>query len=75
MNSARTIYRYTYVYRGEAGPVRDSKAFQTEPEARTHAAEFIARGYVVVVWRERQLRNGNRWQTDLDDPITQPLDP
>jgi hypothetical protein len=74
MKFTRTIYRCTYVYHGAAGPVRDSRAFHTEHEARTHAADLIARDYLVVVWRERQRKNGNWWQTDLDDPITQPLD-
>ena len=75
MESTRTIYRYSYVFKGELGPVRDSRAFPTEQDARTDAAQFIERGYGIVVWREFQRKIGNRWTTDFDDPITQPLDP
>ena len=75
MKIARTIFRYSYVFKGEFGPVRDSKAFPTEQDARTDATDLIERGYGVVVWRELQRKIGNRWRTDFDDPITQPLDP
>jgi hypothetical protein len=75
MKTARTIYRYSYVFKEELGPVRGSKAFPTEQDARTDAADLIERGYGVVVWRELQRKIGNRWRTDFDDPITQPLDP
>jgi hypothetical protein len=75
MKTTRTIYRYSYVFRGELGPVRDSMAFPTEQDARSHAADLIERGYGIIVWRELQRKIGNRWTTDFDDPITQPLDP
>jgi hypothetical protein len=71
---SRTIYRCTYVFKGELGPVRDSRAFQTEQEARSHADSLQARGYGAVVWRERQVKTGGRWEIDLHDPLTQPLD-
>jgi hypothetical protein len=74
MKTTRVVYRYSYVFKGELAPVRDSKAFPTEQDARSDAAGFIERGYGVVVWRELQRKIGNRWNTDFDDPITQPLD-
>lgn len=74
MDSTRIIYRFSYIFKGDIGPVRDSRVFLSEEEARTHASDLIARGYSVTVWRERQVKNRNRWETDLDDPITQPLD-
>jgi hypothetical protein len=75
MESTRTIYRFTYVFKGELGPVRDSRAFQTEREARTSADNFKGRGYLTVVWRERQVKRRGRWEADLDDPLTESLDP
>jgi len=74
MDSTRTIYRYSYAFKGELGPVRDSRAFQTEAEARKDAEDFQERGYWVIVWRERQRKTDGRWKTDFDDPFTQPLD-
>lgn len=73
--STRIIYRYSYLFKGELGPVRDSKAFPTEQDARTDAADLVERGYGVIVWRELQQKIGNRWTTDWDDPTTQALDP
>lgn len=75
MDQTRIIYRYSYVFKGELGPVRDSRAFQTEVEARKDAEDLHERGYGIVVWRELQRRVGGRWETDLHDPRTQPLDP
>ncbi len=78
METTRTIYRCTYVFkdgRGFMGPVRDSRAFPTEREARDHAGALKASGYSAVVWREFQIKNGNRWKTDLDSEITEALDP
>lgn len=75
MEPTRIVYRCSYVFKAEMATVRDSKAFSSEENARTHASELIASGYLVTVWRELQVKNGNRWETDLDDPITQPLDP
>jgi hypothetical protein len=73
MELARTIYRCAY-FKENLGPVRDSRAFRTEPEARRHADELKASGHSVVVWRERQVKTGKRWTTDLDDALTQALD-
>ena len=75
MDSTRIIYRYSYVFKGELGPVRDSRAFPTEEEARKDTEEFQGRGYGTVVWRELQRKIGNRWKTDFDHELTQPLDP
>ena len=75
MELTRTIYRCSYVFEGDLGPVRNSKAFQTEREARIYADSLKATGYTAVVWRERQVKTGSRWETDLDDEITQSLDP
>ena len=81
MESTRTVYRCVYAFKYQFedgtmfGPVRDSKAFRTEPEARKHADELRASGYSVVVWRERQVKTRRRWETDLDHESTQPLDP
>ncbi len=61
----RTIYRCNYTFKGEFGPARESKAFQTEQEAREYAESLEARGYIAVVWRERQVKTGGRWETDL----------
>jgi len=72
MELTRTIYRYSFFV--DVGPVRDSKAFKTERAARVSAARLKAMGYVVVVWRERQVKAGHRWKTDLDDELTEPLD-
>jgi hypothetical protein len=55
--------------------VRDSRAFQTEDDARKDAQRLQARGYNTVVWRERQVKTGGQWETDFDDTFTQPLDP
>jgi hypothetical protein len=77
MDSTRTIYRYSYVFKDELGlvpPVRDSRAFQTEAEARKDAEDLQERGYGIVVWRELQRTIDGRWKTDFDDPLTQPLD-
>jgi hypothetical protein len=75
MQLTRTIYRCSYFFKALLGPVRDSKAFPTEQEARRHAEDLEASGYSVAVWRELQVKTGGRWQTDLDDEATQPLDP
>jgi hypothetical protein len=75
MDPTRIIYRYSYVFKGELGPVRDSRAFQTEPEARRDAEDWQERGYGIIVWRELQRKVGSGWKTDFDDPVTQPLDP
>lgn len=75
MDQIRIIYRYSYVFQGELGPVRDSRAFQSEEDARKDAEDLQQRGYGIVVWREFQRKVGGRWKTDLDDPLTQPLDP
>jgi hypothetical protein len=74
MDSTRTIYRYSYVFKGEFGPVRDSRAFPTEAEARKDAEDLQERGYGIVVWRDLQRKIDGRWKTDFDDPLTQPLD-
>jgi hypothetical protein len=75
MDPTRLIYRYSYVFKGELGPVRDSRAFQSEAEARKDAEDLQERGYGTVVWRELQRKIGSRWKTDFDDLLTQPLDP
>lgn len=78
MELTRIVYRCTYVFKdnmGPMGPVRDSRAFRTEEEARIYAAELKASGYGVVVWREFQIKKGRRWETDLHHDMTQPLDP
>jgi len=67
MTPMRTIYRCNYTFKGEFGPARESKAFQTEQEAREYAESLEARGYIAVVWRERQVKTGRRWETDLDE--------
>jgi len=69
-DSTRTIYRYSYAFKRELGPVRVSRAFPTEEEARSDAKdkELEERGYGVVVWREFQWKIGNRWETDLHHP-------
>ncbi len=67
MTPMRTIYRCNYTFKGEFGPARESKAFQTEQEAREYAESLEARGYIAVVWRERQVKTGGRWETDLDE--------
>lgn len=74
MDYIRTIYRYSYAFKGELGPVRDSRAFQTEAEARKDAEDLQERGYGVVVWRELQRKIDGRWKTDFHDSLTQPLD-
>lgn len=51
------------------------QGLRTEREARTLANELRAAGYSVVAWRERQVKHGTPWETDLDDDSTQPLDP
>ena len=74
MQLTRTIYRCTYVFKDYGGPVRDSKAFPTEEEARHYAEEFNAAGYLTVVWREFQVKTEGRWKTDLHHETTGPLD-
>jgi len=74
MTLTRIIYRYSYVFKGELGPVRDSRAFRTEQEARIEAKGLKARGYLTVVWQEVQRNVGGRWKADLDNPLTRPLD-
>ena len=75
MTPTRTIYRCNYVFKGDFEPGRQSKAFQTEQEARSFADALKPRGYLAVVWRERQIKTGRRWETDIDDAFTRPLDP
>jgi hypothetical protein len=76
MKFARIRYRCHYVFKGELGPVRESRIFETEEDARTYGRDLKDRGYLVAVWQEMQVRTaaGQRWQTDLDDPLTEPLD-
>jgi hypothetical protein len=71
----RTIYRCSYFFKAFLGPVRDSKAFPTEQEARKCAEDLKASGYSVTVWRELQVKTRGRWVSDLDAETTQPLDP
>jgi hypothetical protein len=77
MKFTRIVYRYSYAFKGELGPVRNSRAFPTEEEARSDAKdkELEERGYGIVMWREFQRKIGNRWKTDFDDERTQPIDP
>ena len=75
MELTRRIYRCSYFFKEFLGPVRDSKAFQTEQEARQYAEDLKASGYAACVWRELQVKTGGRWVTDFDHEMTQPLDP
>jgi len=76
MESIRTVYRCTYAHKDSfpAGPVRDSRAFMMEREARACADALKARGYAVHVWRMREVKVARRWDTDLDSELTQVLD-
>jgi hypothetical protein len=74
MDPTRIIFRYSYVFKGKLGPVRDSRAFHTEAEARKDAEDLQKRGYGIIVWRELQRKIGSRWKTDFDDELTQPID-
>jgi hypothetical protein len=49
MELTRTIYRCAYFFKENLGPVRESKVFRTEPEARHHADGLKASGYSVAV--------------------------
>jgi len=73
--STRTIYRCAYMHKGGAGPARESQAFKTDREARTYADALKARGFLVVVWRMREVKIGRHWEADLDSELTQALDP
>jgi len=39
------------MFKGDFGPVKQSKAFQTEQEARAYADGLKVHGYVATVWR------------------------
>ena len=72
MDSTRTIYRYSYVFKDELGlvpPVRDSRAFQTEAEARKDAEDLQERGYGTVsythldVYKRQELQKRSNRNT------------